>query len=171
MSAAQEQGYLYRCAQADGATLRSLVQDLIGLPCWSFSAAILWDVEPDKKSANLRPISKVSDLTTLDIRGDFGHAFSQQAELRWKRRDAQTYDLLLLTEAPLLPNQVGLFGAQPLWEFPEVRRAALGSANLQDTPREERAQGIRYYLDRKEYRDQQGSVRFVRYTTLQKKQE
>jgi len=172
MSTEQEQGRLYRCAKADGDTIRRLVGELVGLPCWSFGGAVLWDVEPDKKRDNLRPISAISDLAKLDLSGDFGHAFSAQAELRWKRRDAQCYDLLLLTERSLSPEQAGQFGGgEPLLELPTVRTPKDAAANMLDTPREEREQGVRYRLDRKEYRDAQGRVHVVRYTGLRKEQE
>ena len=171
MSAAQEQGHLYRCAQADGTTLRHLVEHLVGMPCFSFGGMILWDVIPGKGRDNLRPITKISDLATLDISGDFGHAFSAQAELRWKRRDAQTYDLLLLTEQPLSAAQASQVGGKPLLVLPTVRTPGDCATNLQDAPHDQRVQGVRYRLECKEYRDGQGSVRFVRYTRLRPKNE
>lgn len=169
----EEKGYLYRCAHADGATLKQLVKDFVAVapPCWSFGGAVLWDVEPAKGRENLRPVQEVTEPAALDISGDFGHAFSRQAEIRWKRREDGDYDLLLLTETALTPERADLFGGQLLLVFPVVLVPDERAADLLDTPRGEREQGIRHRLDRKEYRDEQLAVRFVRYVGLRRVKE
>ena len=94
------QGYVYRIANADGETLLRVIRAVIALPCWTFGGASVWDFDAAKRD-NLRPISKIMSATAVTkdhIKGDFGHAFARNAEVRWKRRDAQTYDVLILTE-------------------------------------------------------------------------
>lgn len=94
-------GCLYRIAPTDAARIRTLTQDVVGLPCWSFGGAALWDLDPDKGVNNLCPIKELRRLEDLDLRGDFGHIFSARAEMRWKRRDNGEYDVLVLSEQPL----------------------------------------------------------------------
>lgn len=101
-------GYIYRIAQADAAALRDVVATVVGFPCASFSGAAAWDLAPKAKDANLRPIETVAQPGDLVVAGDFGHAFGAQAEVRWKRRGPEHYDLLIFSDAP-----PALAGAQP----------------------------------------------------------
>lgn len=102
MTTSVQPGYIYRIARADATMLRKLVADIVGPEGWTFGGAALWDLDAAKQQANLRSISSQPvDLTVnLDVRGDFGHAFSDKAEVRWKRRDQDVYDLLVLSEQP-----------------------------------------------------------------------
>jgi len=93
-----------RVPQADAATLCRIVADAVGTPCYTFGGSILWDINQDNKADNLRPIKEVHDFTANHVRGDFGHAFNSRAEVRWKRLDRNTYDVLILTEQAGLPE-------------------------------------------------------------------
>ncbi len=109
-------GYVYRICPLDSAQLKQLAAEIVGLSCWSFGGAALWDLDPGQGTANLRPIKALGRLEDLDLRGDFGHIFSERAELRWKRRDDGAYDVLALSEQPL-----SIAGAQTLVEGWEAR--------------------------------------------------
>jgi len=93
-------GYIYRIARADAATLQQLVAEIVGPTGYTFGGAALWDLDAARQQENLRPIQAVDLTANLDVRGDFGHAFSDKAEVRWKRRDQDVYDLLVLSEQP-----------------------------------------------------------------------
>jgi len=108
-------GCLYRIDRADAARIGALARDIVGLPCWSFGGAALWDLDPGKGSDNLRPIKALGRLEDLDLSGDFGHIFSMRAEVRWKRRDDGAYDVLVLSEQTL-----SIQGARTLGEDWEV---------------------------------------------------
>lgn len=97
-------GYLYRVCPADEARLRALLAELLTPPCWTFGGAALWDFVPAEGTANLRPLARVESaaaLAAIDVTGDFGHCFTAAAEVRWKRRDETSYDVLVLSEQPL----------------------------------------------------------------------
>lgn len=97
-------GYLYRVCPADAARLRALLDELMAFPCWIFGGAALWDFEPARGQANLRRPAQIESAETLaeaDLSGDFGHCFSATVEVRWKRCDEASYDVLVLSEAPL----------------------------------------------------------------------
>ncbi len=148
-------GYMYRLREATGAEVRQAVRQCVGVPCWTFGGASLWDVVPEDGSANLRPITKLSDIDHLDIRGDFGHAFSERAEVRWKRLDDDAYDLLVLSETELF-----IEGARPLtcegapWEIERPAKAMI----LQTDKRP----AINYVL----YRAPLGALQLVRLAGL-----
>lgn len=94
-------GHLYRVCPATEDRIRELVRDYVGESGWSFGGAAAWDFEPERGHKNLRALAKFDDATTLDCTGDFGHAFSLRAEVRWKRRDDGSYDVLVLSEQQL----------------------------------------------------------------------
>lgn len=102
-------GYLYRLPEADAALLRTTVAEVVGFPCWSFGGASTWEFDPGQGRANLRPLSLIQRSDELLVRGDFGHAFATRSEVRWKRRDQTSYDLLILSDAELQ-----LVAAEPL---------------------------------------------------------
>jgi hypothetical protein len=102
-------GYLYRIPRADSATLRATVAAVVGFPCTSFGGAALWDFDPAAGRDNLRPLQAVASAAQLDVAGDFGHAFGRSAEVRWRRRGQEHYDILVLTDTPGAP-----VGARPL---------------------------------------------------------
>ncbi|MGQ9926482.1 MAG: hypothetical protein ACUVS4_06380 [Chloroflexaceae bacterium] len=108
-------GYLYRIDRAEAARIRTLAHEVVGLPCWSFGGAALWDLDPGKGGNNLRSIKALDRLEDLDLSGDFGHIFSMRAEVRWKRRDDGAYDVLVLSEQTL-----SIQGARTLAEGWEV---------------------------------------------------
>jgi hypothetical protein len=94
-----EPGYVYRVASADEQQLRALIEDHIGNDGWAFGGAAQWDFDAGRGRANLRPIEPFAGAAIIDVEGDFGHAFSANAEVRWKRRD-DAYDVLVLSEKP-----------------------------------------------------------------------
>lgn len=160
-------GLLYRRPTADAATLLSLAEQIVEWPCWNFGGASLWDVktEPEQLRDNLRPITKITSSEHIDLSGDFGHIFSSQAELRWKRRSRESYDVLILTETILSTN-----GLIQLGDF-EVTDVDERTWIYLDTPQDEQAQGLRWRLGYREYRGKNGVVQFVRYTKLNKEEQ
>ncbi len=119
-------GYIYRLLDATSDRVRDAVRAYVNIPCWTFGGASLWDVQPDAGRANLRPITRLEDIALLDVSGDFGHAFSANAEVRWKRLDADSYDVLILSEQPL-----NIEDARPLtcedapWEISRPQKAMI----------------------------------------------
>jgi hypothetical protein len=94
------QGYLYRIARADEQLLLKLIKDHVGDEGWAFGGASRWDFVAGRGRDNLRPIEVFAGAGAIDVSGDFGHAFSAGAEVRWKRRDDGMYDVLVLSEDP-----------------------------------------------------------------------
>lgn len=84
--------------KADKTRIEALVSLVVGFPCTQLVARALWDVE---KNFELTDFTAAHDATGLDLRGDFGHIFSKNAELRWRRVDADGYDVLILRDTPL----------------------------------------------------------------------
>lgn len=148
-------GYIYRICKATGAEVRQVARQCVGVPCWTFGGAALWDVVPADGRANLRPITKLSDIDRLDIRGDFGHAFSERAEVRWKRLDDDAYDVLILSE-----TELSIAGACPLtcegapWEIERPAKAMILQTDKQPA--------IKYVL----YRAPLGALQLVRLAGL-----
>jgi len=90
-------GYVCRIAQADAQRLRSIIATHIGAGS-SFGGAAQWDFDTVRGRDNLRPITRFTDATTIELWGDFGHAFNKNSEVRWKRRDDGDYDVLILSD-------------------------------------------------------------------------
>ena len=157
------EGYLYRLPSADVAMLRGLVRDLVTLPCWTFGGAALWDVDLNAGRENLRPITEIRAVDELDLRGDFGHAFSEAAEVRWQQRDAGRYDALVLLERPLTAQELGTTGLQAIQQC-TAKAASAPIAVILTTPHELQQQGIRWQLTYVEYHAANGAVQLVRYT-------
>jgi len=86
---------------ATGDRVRDAVRAYVNIPCWTFGGASLWDVQPDAGRANLRPITRLEDIALLDVSGDFGHAILCQCRGALERLDADSYDVLILSEQPL----------------------------------------------------------------------
>jgi hypothetical protein len=98
MSAEQTgHGYVYRIAKADTHQLQTIVATHVGAG-WSFGGAAQWDFVAERGRENLRQLAEFAAGAAIELRGDFGHAFSDQAEVRWKRRDDGAYDVLILRE-------------------------------------------------------------------------
>jgi hypothetical protein len=102
-------GYIYRVAPADKTQLLTLIRDHVGDEGWAFGGAAQWDFDAAHGPANLRPIGSFADAATINVEGDFGYAFSSDAEVRWKRRDDGAYDVLVLSE-----KQLTVHGSTPL---------------------------------------------------------
>ncbi|GAB4442412.1 MAG: hypothetical protein OHK0015_40980 [Chloroflexi bacterium OHK40] len=102
-------GYLYRIPKADSTTLRATVATVVGFPCTSFGGAALWEFDPAAGRDNLRRLQTVASAEQIAVTGDFGHAFGRTAEVRWRRRNQEHYDILILTDTPGAPA-----GARPL---------------------------------------------------------
>jgi hypothetical protein len=104
-------GYVYRIAQADDQRLRSVIATHIGAGS-TYGGAAQWDFNSKGGRANLRPITHFTNTATVDISGDFGHAFNRDVEVRWKRRDDGDYDVLILSEQAQM-----IAGAEPLRQW------------------------------------------------------
>ncbi|MFV9504096.1 MAG: hypothetical protein AB4911_05965 [Oscillochloridaceae bacterium umkhey_bin13] len=146
-------GYVYRVCPADPARLRALVNDFVGWPCWSFGGAAQWDFVPTEGQKNLREVTRLANLTALNLDGDFGHAFSPQAEVRWQRRDTLAYDVLILSEQPLV--------------IADAHTLADGWTTQASNARQVRQNGdfpaLRYIA----YHAPNGALQFLRYTEVQ----
>ncbi|MCS7289883.1 MAG: hypothetical protein NZ699_12200 [Roseiflexus sp.] len=148
-------GYMYRLREATGAEVRSVVRQCVGVPCWTFGGASLWDVVPEKGRENLRPITRLGDIDHLDITGDFGHAFSERAEVRWKRLDDDAYDVLILSETELfIEDACPLTCEGAPWEIERPTKAMI--LQTDDRP------AIKYVL----YRAPLGALQLVRLAGL-----
>ncbi|GAB4193385.1 MAG: hypothetical protein OHK0022_08210 [Roseiflexaceae bacterium] len=90
--------FLYRIARADAAQLRDLLATLFPQGGWAYGGAAIWDTRSEV--APLRPIKPFATVAEVEVSGDFGHAFNNNLELRWKRLDSATYDLLVMAEQP-----------------------------------------------------------------------
>jgi len=108
MSAPLSIGYIYRIAKASATEVQDIVATHVGAG-WTFGGAAQWNLDTKKLRENLRPIDSFTASAHVNVCGDFGHAFSQAAEVRWKRRDDDIYDVLILSETPQNIN-----GAVPL---------------------------------------------------------
>lgn len=93
-------GHIYRVASANRTQLHALIKTHVGDQGWTFGGAAQWDFVSNKGQQNLREVASFADADLVDIEGDFGHAFSVKAEVRWKRRDDGHYDVLVLSEDP-----------------------------------------------------------------------
>jgi hypothetical protein len=154
-------GYLWRLPKANATTLKNLIAAVFPSTCWCFGGALLWDVNPENGRENLRPIEEM-DASRVNINGDFGHAFAEHAEVRWKRRDAGDYDVLLLAET--LDTQIlTSYGLSEIACFTTVVDMAGDAALMLNTPREVQEQGVHCRLGYKEYHAGNGVTQFARY--------
>ncbi len=158
-------GYIYRVADITADRLREIVTQIVGASGWTFGGASVWDFDATLKDVrqNLRLITPFDTNQTLDTQGDFGHAFSTKAEVRWKRTGKDSYDVLILSETAQTIQ--GAYEVQPerldnaqgklikdRWHTNEP------GANVTIIQTDNRP-GIRYVT----YSTPQGTVQFMRY--------
>lgn len=116
-------GYAYRRAPVDGATVLRLAAELLGLDAlppgqaWGFGGAAQWDFSAKDGRDNLRAVAPLGELGADALKGDFGHLFTRGAEVRWRRLDADSYDLLALREAPLGEDERERLGLREIGTF------------------------------------------------------
>lgn len=112
-------GYIYRVAKASAEQLQAIITTHVGAGS-TFGGAAEWDFESKRGRDNLRPIKQFADAAAIDVRGDFGHAFNADTEVRWKRRDGGQYDVLILSEKPQAVDKAQSLrwwnSAQDVWE-------------------------------------------------------
>lgn len=156
MSATIPSGELWRLPHTDAVTLRRLLAAVLPDQCWSFGGALLWDVRTDiaDKRTNLRQIL-LSSPDTVDVSGDFGHAFAAEVEVRWKRLDDGAYDVLMLMEGVPLAAQA--FGLVQIATFPIV--VVMAEARAMYLRASEAFGRLEYF----EYRAANGAAQFSRY--------
>lgn len=160
----QQPGYLYRICPADANRLRSLISEIVGSSGWIFGGASVWDYDSnlDDPRKNLRTIVPTDPQSPPDVRGDFGHAFSQQAEVRWKRLTSDRYDILILTEGQPIASLAGC-------ELPATGRLTTRVPHrnawmVLQTPDDVQQRNQQWRLGYIEYVGENHAVRFVRYT-------
>ncbi|HNP69952.1 MAG TPA: hypothetical protein PKK15_02540 [Kouleothrix sp.] len=105
----EDHGYIYRVEHASEQDLLALIARHVGDTGWTFGGAAQWDFVAGSGRGNLRPIERYAAATSINVDGDFGHAFNADAEVRWKRRDDSAYDVLILSE-----QEQHIDGATPL---------------------------------------------------------
>ncbi len=81
-----QEAYIVRLTDQTEAQLRTLIDTCVGVG-YAFAGAPVCLSEP--KQATSAP--------DVNLDGDFGHAYSARAEVRWRRSDGG-YDVLVLTE-------------------------------------------------------------------------
>jgi hypothetical protein len=88
-----QQAYIARLTKQTEAQLRAIIGDSVGAG-YAFAGDI----------ARLSAPQQFAEPSSVKLDGDFGHAYSAQAEVRWRRNpgveqdDEATYDVLVLTE-------------------------------------------------------------------------
>ena len=137
-------GIVARAPRLEIAQLRALIMMIVRFPCWTVSGTMLWDVE---HSPTLRPIRRIDVSEDFTIRGDFGHAFSPRAEIRWKRLDEHSYDVLILSDQQ--PNISGILLLEGPWRTQTVTL-------IQNSVGRPAIRGLVYYAPN-------GASQFVRY--------
>ncbi len=153
-------GVIHRVARADAHTVRTIAAEVVGFPCYTCGGAILWDMDAQKGTANLRELQHITSSLDEDaslLVGDFGHIFSPRAEVRWKRRAQDTYDVLILSDQPptTIDQAVAIGGT---WHTSELGKHVI----LQSNQRPPLA-CIYYYAHN-------GAVQFVRYVGQRKEE-
>lgn len=93
----EEYGYIYRVEHTSKQQLLDLIAKHVGDAGWTFGGAAQWDFVAGRGRGNLRAIERYA-TTLINTDGDFGHAFDEHAEVRWKRHDDGAYDVLILSE-------------------------------------------------------------------------
>lgn len=163
-----EQGFIYRVERAEKQQLLDLIARHVGDTGWTFGGAAQWDFDPylDDKRKNLREMTPIIAANQVNVAGDFGHAFSADAEVRWKRRDDGAYDVLILSE-----QEQHIDGATPLcarhwntankaWEDGDWTIQRHTGAAIRQTG----ARSSLIYID---YRAPNGAVQFQRLAGVQ----
>lgn len=150
-------GVIYRVACADADNVRTIAQEVVGLPCYTFGGAILWDMDAHKGTENLRHLQYLTSSLDEDaslLKGDFGHIFSSRAEVRWKRKTQDTYDVLILSDQPPpIEHAVAIGGP---WHTSEPGKHSILQSNKRPP-----LSCIYYYAPN-------GAVQFVRYVGQRK---
>lgn len=151
-------GYTYRVAKASAEQLQKIITDQV-VTGSTFGGAAQWDFDTTKKELrdNLRPVKPFTSPIALDdLKGDFGHAFNNDIEVRWRRRDDDDYDVLILSE-----KEQSISGATPLqiaegaqWHTRSYAEAAI--IQTDDQP------AIRYI----DYLAPNGAVQFQRFVEV-----
>ncbi len=142
-----EHGYLYRFVVPTPTDVRELITQHVftGSEVFAFGGT----------TTKLLSIAAYPDAVAVPVENEFGHAFSLQAEIRWKRRDDDQYDVLLLMEQAH-PN------ATPLISPLNVRTPATAADILLKTPPDVTQRRKRWRLGYKEYIASNGAVQFTR---------
>lgn len=133
-------GYIYRCESVDATTLHALIHQYVGLPCYHLSGTNLW------QHPALQPLTH-SDQPNTD--SDFGHAFSDNAEVRWKRLDSNSYDVLILSEQTLNISNAKVLATD--WDVREHRLRPIFQSGQR--------RAITYYT----YHAPNGAAQYTRY--------
>jgi hypothetical protein len=154
-------GYLFRRAPLTSEGLLDLLQNEVfqATSVFAFGANSVV-IEP------IRQYQHVSAISLTSGRGafDFGHVFSPQAEVRWKRKN-NTYDALILTEdASIITAMGGVL--QALGDPYTTVRSPSKIDILINTPRNIERRAMRWRLGYIEYRAKNQAVQFLRYTKL-----
>lgn len=160
--------YMYRLAPASAAQVQQLVRQALDGSGWAFGGAAIWDLQGAGRE-NLRPIVSLPADAAPNVSGDFGHAFNKNAEVRWKRIDAASYDVLVLAEQPL-PLE-GVKRLERGWKADKDDRLVAFQTRKQDDqtdrqPAPSTPEGYDQLWGRYYYGPGEGAV-LVRYTRLE----
>lgn len=113
---------VWRVKEADAARITELVGQNIGFPCSQVIGQALWFEK--EQTPTLSKIEQVPDATALRLQGDFGHIFGPSIELRWRRINAQRYDVLILSDSALDVKGAEPLGAEWKIEYKQLHQQA-----------------------------------------------
>jgi hypothetical protein len=165
----KQQAYVYRKQDQTAAQLQALVNDYV---CPSASTMHMYAFAAS--SVERQPTDTYEPVEQVTLAGakgpfEFGHVFSEKAEVRWKLQSGfaeadYRYDVLLLTEEE-----------QPVLQADELKipggltARCTKQAIILDTPQEVKKQQKRHRLECVEYCAANGAVQFVRYKQIEQR--
>lgn len=139
-------GYIYRFPRCDATVLRGLIARHI-VRGTAFEGTTV-ELRPPQSFAN------ADDQQVLSLDGDFGHAYTSSAEVRWRQREPELFDVLLLIELPIeAASEHVVEEIVGPWRLRQPSQALLFMTTSEDTSR----------LPYVEYHAPNGAVQFVRY--------
>lgn len=157
MSEQETRGYVYRRAPLSEQALRDLIAQYVfdGSQVFAFAA----------DTVALLEIKSYPSAAEVPVAYDFGHVFSGNAEVRWKKTD-EGYDALLLAEHAIAALNDQMISG-PLHTRTPLPKAWL----VLRTPEDAQKRKVRWRLGYIEYIGANRAVQFVRYTQREERPE
>lgn len=157
MSEQETHGYVYRRALPNEQALRDLIAQYVfdGSEVFAFAA----------DTVALLEIKSYPSAAEVPVAYDFGHAFSRNAEVRWKKTD-EGYDTLLLAE-----HAIDALHDQMISGPLHIRTPLSKAWLVLRTPDDARKRKVQWRLGYVEYIGANRAVHFVRYTKREERPE